>query len=274
MNVDFNDESMEGIFAFLDDESIQLDEHIDEHIFTRDILSTRPINNVLVSDDNESVSKVHEEVKSIHVKKRVVTKSYNRTKLPFMHRLYKYCQDEKNKEWIDFYSKGGVHIKNITKLSEDCLISPLLNIKFASFRKMLINYGFQSIRERSSVDEVIYQNPQFVKESYEQCLNIITTPEKIRSIDNPRKKGVKRRKSYMSDTSSETSDETWVPPPKNKRNSSTKTSLEESIPYLASGVIKKIKNIEEDFHSSSITRSEVRKYQQKLMIIHKVLHES
>ncbi len=267
MNVDFNDESMEGIFALLDEEST----HMDEHIFTKDIfsmaeVSIRPINNVLVNDDNESVKPIQE--------KKRETKTYIRTKPPFMHRLYMYCQDKKNKEWIDFYPKGGVHIKNITKLSEDCLISPLLKIKFASFRKMLINYGFQSIRERSSIDEVIYQNPQFVKESYEQCLNILAIPEKIRSVDNPRKKGVKRRKSFISDTSSETSDETWVPPHKNIRIPSPKTSMDESIPHLVTEIVIKIKRIEEDYHSSSKSRSKVRNYHDKLMMIQKLLDES
>ncbi len=272
MNVHINEDSIGNILALLDnDESFQLEEDIDEHIFTRNIFQTgevsiQPIHNVIGSEDNESDSTIHE--------KKRETKTYIRTKPPFMHRLYMYCQDKKNKEWIDFYSKGGVYIKNITKLSEDCLISPLLKIKIASFRKMLINYGFQSIRERSSVNEVIYQNPLFIKESYEQCLNIMAIPEKLRSVDIPQKKGIKRRKSFISDTSSEMSDETWVPPKKNKRNSSTKTNLDEALPHLANEIVNKIKKIEEDYHSLSISRSEIHKYHHKLMMIQKILDES
>jgi hypothetical protein len=275
---------MDGIFKFLDVESNHLDISIDEDIFTKSItLKESPAlythveeilhNNIVKSiksdeSDNDSVSTFNEEVKPI--KKKVYI---NRTKLPFMQRLYMYCQDEKNREWIDFYPRGGVHIKDIQKLSEDSLISHLLKIKFTSFRKMLTNYGFQSIKGRSLVNEVIYQNSRFLKDSYEECLNILPIPEKLKTINHEkilRKRGMKRN----SDTSSETSEEMWIPPRKYKKKEekNEKTSIE--LPNLLSNILLKMKKIEEDFHSSSLSRSDSIKYREKLKVIQKLLEES
>ncbi len=278
MNVATPDDSMENIFSLLDEKpsSSYLDLHIDENIFMiknkileEEDLSTSVGDNTLFSSIERPV--VHPSVE-VKIKRSTVSKinMSQRTKLPFMHRLYNYCSDSKNREWIDFYSKGGVHIKNIKKMSEDCLISPLLKIKFTSFRKMLTNYGFQSIKERFVENEVIYKNPLFMRGEYEQCLSILPTPEKMTNK--------KSKKRDFSDTSSETSDEVWVPPRKNLCRFNNKEETEfvsgESIPLLISEIMKKINKIEEDFTSFSISRTKIRKYQNKLKMIQELLNES
>ncbi len=281
MNVATSDDSMENIFALLDERtqsSSYLDINIDENIFMiknkileesdneEDISTSVGENTLFSSVERPIVNPPPVEIKTKRSSVSKINMSY-RTKLPFMHRLYNYCSDSKNREWIDFYSKGGVHIKNIKKMSDDCLISPLLKIKFASFRKMLINYGFQSIKDRFVVNEVIYQNPHFMKDKYEQCINIQATPEKMTSK--------KSKKRDFSDTSSETSDEVWVPPRKNHRHFKENEDVTgESISHLVSDIMKKINKIDEDYSSFSISRSNIRKYQTKLKMIQELLNES
>ena len=170
--------------------------------------------------------------------------------------------------------------KKYQKMNEDCLISPLLKIKFTSFRKMLTNYGFTGSRPFGlSSNESVYQHPQFKKDTYELCLRIIPRPEKLRSHlketddenDNPyrrKKRDPKRKKVEISDSSLEQS----LNPPKKSiflsGSKNTFSDLNESLSHL----IVKLNKIKSDLESSRLSRTEFRQYQHKIQLIKDILN--
>lgn len=306
MNVDFNDDSIPHILALLHEKeplNLDLSMNIDENVFSRSFPMNRESENESDSDDysdseNDSLSSFSSienikpmiETPSMKLRTGKNTKIFpeekknHRLKLPFMQRLYEYCMNERNREWIDFYEDGGVWIKNIKKMTDDCLISPLLKIKFTSFRKMLTNYGFTGYRlSGSSSNETVYRHLQFRRDSYEQCLRISPHHEKVKSQEKKeeddenlyirKKRGPKRKKAEISDSSSETTVERWSNPPQ-KRTSlisykNTFSDLNESLSLL----IEKMNKIKSDLESSRFSRTEIRQYQHKIQVIKDILNE-
>lgn len=302
MNVDFNEDSIGNILSFLDEDHsinpLDLDMSIDENVFFRNKISGQ-LSDVESDSDSESDNRSYmdsdydsltskESIKKVpSIKLRTGKNTIyihtqeektKRVRLPFMQRLYEYCINEKNREWIDFYPSGGVWFKNITKLKDDCLISPYLKIKFTSFRKMLTNYGFTSLRSTAfSVNETVYQHPQFKKDSYEQCIRISTLPEKVKNHskqdgEEDVKKRIPKRKSLeISDSSSMTSEEQWSPslPRKLKPKKTSLVSSKELNDSLSS-IMEKMNKIKSDLDSSKLSRSEIRLYQQRLNVIKEV----
>lgn len=293
MNVELDDSVQDILGILLNEEkpmNLDLNLTIDENVFMKNIDMRSESEFESDSDDDSirSYSSIEEEKKPFILEEKESSimklppkeKKTYQTKIPFMQRLYEYCINIKNREWIDFYREGGVWIKNIKKMKEDCPISPLLKIKFTSFRKMLTNYGFTGSRHFGlSSNETVYQHPQFKKDSYEQCLRIIPRPEKLRSHlketdnenDNPyrrKKRNPKRKKVEISDSSSEQSSN----PPKKSRflsgSKNTFSELNESLSHL----IEKMNKIKSDLESSRLSRTEFRQYQHKIQVIKDILN--